>query len=159
MRRKRSTIVMVILGIIAMIVVVGAGLGTWFFLSVFDSVDADEALAEQTFAEAQARFKGQQPLLQLENGGFVILRKAPAAAQARDLQSVHALTWTPGDGTLTRMVLPFWLVRLQNSAVDVAFTSDGAPISLTVEDMERYGPALYLDHSEEDGSRTLVWTD
>src|SRR5688572_26572491 len=156
MKRKRSTILMVAFGVIILIFVVGAGTATWFFLSVFDSVDADETLANQSLAEARARFGGQQPILELRDEQVVLLRKAPEVVPARDLQNVHALTWNAEEGTLSRMILPFWLLRMKNSAVDVAVSTNGTPISLTVEEIERYGPALLVDHIEEDGSRVLV---
>lgn len=159
MKRKRSTILMVIFGVIILIVVVGAGTATWLFLSVFDSVDADETLANQSLAEARARFGGQQPILELRDEQVVLLHKAPDVAPARDLQNVHALTWNAEAGTLTRIVLPFWLIRMKDSAVDVAVSASGTPISMTVEEIERYGPALLVDHMEEDGSRLLVWTE
>jgi len=30
---------------------------------------------------------------------------------------------------------------------------------MTMDEVERYGPALVLNHVEEDGSRVLVWTE
>jgi hypothetical protein len=159
MKRKRSTILLVIFGVVIVIFVVGAGTATFFFLSVFDSVNADETLASQSLAEARARFGGQQPILELRDDQAVLLRQAPDAAPARDLQNVHALTWDVGDRKLTRMVLPFWLIRLKSSPIEVAVSTTGTPISLTVEEIERYGPTLLLDHVDEDGSRVLVWTD
>jgi hypothetical protein len=31
-------------------------------------------------------------------------------------------------------------------------------MKLTVEDLERYGPTLILDHKERGGDRVLVWS-
>jgi hypothetical protein len=159
MKRKRSTILMVVFGVVILIFIVGAGTATWFFLSVFESVDADEALATIALNDARAKFSGQVPILELRDDQAVILRKAPDAAPARDLQNVHALTWDAEEGKLARMVLPFWLIRLKSSPIEVAISTSGTPISLTVEEIERHGPALLLDHMEEDGSRVLVWTE
>jgi hypothetical protein len=159
MARKRSTILMVIIGIVVCIFVVGAGTATWFYLSVFDSVDADEAVATRSFDEARARFKGQQPILELRDDKVALLRKAPDIAPARELQSVHVLTWNAEEGTLSTVTLPFWLLRLQDSGVDVSIDADGTRLTMTMDEVERYGPALVLDHLEEDGSRVLVWTE
>ena len=158
MKRTRSTIVLTILGIVILLFVVGAGTAVWFFLSVFDSVDVDETQAAQSLTETRARFAGD-PVLDLRDEQIVVLRKPPAVAPGGALQNVHALTWNAEDGTMSRMVLPFWLVRMKNSAVDLAVTAEGARISVTVEEIERYGPTLLLDHAEEDGSRILVWTE
>ena len=159
MARKRSTILMVIIGIVVCIVIVGAGTLTWFYLSVFDSVDADEAVATRSLDEARARFKGQQPILELRDDKVALLRKAPEVGSTRDLQNVRVLTWNAGEGTLTTLTLPFWLLRLRDSGVDVSIAADGTRLTMTMDEVERYGPALVLDHLEEDGSRVLVWTE
>jgi hypothetical protein len=62
MKRKRSTILMVIVGIFVCIVIVGAASATCFYLSVFDSVDADESVATRAFDEARARLRNGRPL-------------------------------------------------------------------------------------------------
>ena len=159
MARKRSTILMVIIGIAVCILVVGAGTVTWFYLSVFDSVDADESVATRSLDEARARFSGQQPILELREDKVSLLRKAPDVASTRDLQNVHVLTWNAEEGTLTTLTLPFWLLRLRDSGVDVSLTADGTRLTMTMDEVERYGPALVLDHVEDDGSRVLVWTE
>src|SRR5687767_12815982 len=159
MAGKRSTILMVIIGIVVCSLVVGAGTATWFYLSVFDSVDADEAVATRSLDEARARFKGQQPILELRDDKVALLRKAPDVGSTRDLQNVRVLTWNAEEGTLTTLTLPFWLLRLRDSGVDVSIAADGTRLTMTMDEVERYGPALVLDHLEEDGSRVLVWTE
>ena len=159
MARKRSMILMVIIGIAVCIFVVGAGTVTWFYLSVFDSVDADEAVATRSLDEARARFSGQQPILELRDDKVSLLRKAPDVASTRDLQNVQVLTWNAEEGTLTALSLPVWLLRLRDSGVDVSLTADGTRLTMTMDEVERYGPALVLDHVEDDGSRVLVWTE
>ena len=150
---------MVIIGIAVCIFVVGAGTVTWFYLSVFDSVDADEAVATRSLDEARARFSGQQPILELRDDKVSLLRKAPDVASTRDLQNVQVLTWNAEEGTLTALTLPVWLLRLRDSGVDVSLTADGTRLTMTMDEVERYGPALVLDHVEDDGSRVLVWTE
>jgi hypothetical protein len=159
MARRRSTILMVIIGIVVCILIVGAGTATWFYLSVFDSVDADEAVATRSLDEARARFNGQQPILELRDDTVSLLRKAPDVTPTRDLQNVRVLTWNAEEGTLTTLTLPFWLLRLRDSGVDVSIAADGTRLTMTMDEVERYGPALVFDHIEEDGSRVLVWTE
>jgi hypothetical protein len=150
---------MVIIGIAVCIFVVGAGTVTWFYLSVFDSVDADEAVATRSLDQARARFSGQQPILELRDDKVSLLRKAPDVASTRDLQNVHVLSWNAEEGTLTAVTLPVWLLRLRDSGVDVSLTADGTRLTMTMDEVERYGPALVLDHVEDDGSHVLVWTE
>ena len=42
--------------------------------------------------------------------------------------------------------------------VTPARTGSGSYRSYTVEDLERFGPTLILDHKERDGERVLVWS-
>jgi hypothetical protein len=158
MARRRSTILMVVIGIAVCIFVVGAGTLTWFYLSVFDTIDADEAVANRSLDEARTRFKEQEPILDLRDDKVVLLRKPPTVAPGRSLQNVQVLTWNAEERTLTTLTLPFWLLRFQDSG-DVSVTVDGTRLEMTTDEIERYGPALVFDHIEEDGSRVLVWTE
>ena len=159
MARKRSTILMVLIGIVVCVLIVGAGTAPGFYLSVFDSVDADAAVATRALDEARGRFTEQQPILELRNDEVTLLRKAPDVAPARDLRNVHVLTWNAEEGRLTTLTLPFWLLRLRDSGIDVSIAADGTRLTMTMDEVERYGPALFVDHMEEDGSRALVWTE
>src|SRR5688572_11911688 len=141
MARRRSTILMVVIGIAVCIFVVGAGTLTWFYLSVFDTIDADEAVASRSLDEARARFKEQEPILDLRDDKVVLLRKPPAVAPGRSLQNVQVLTWNAEERTLTTLTLPFWLLRFQDSG-DVSVTVDGTRLEMTTDEIERYGPAL-----------------
>lgn len=59
------------------------------------------------------------------------------------------------------MEMSFWLIRLKTEPFEVAV--EAADVSgrfeITVDEVERYGPALLLDHQESGGGRLLVWTD
>jgi hypothetical protein len=156
MKARRSTIVMVVLGLVVLIVVVGAGTATWLYMSTVDSIDVDDRTATQALDEARARFAGQEPIIALrDDKAPVLLRLVPAAAP-QTLHNLQILAWNSADARLTTVTLPFWLVRIRSS---VPLSANGQQISLTADDLERYGPALFLDHVEEDGSRYLVWTD
>ena len=62
---------------------------------------------------------------------------------------------------LSRVTFPFWLLRMNDSPIDIfpdAGEEAALAVSLTVDDLKRYGPALLLDHTE-DGKQLLVWTE
>jgi hypothetical protein len=42
--------------------------------------------------------------------------------------------------------------------VDGRGNIDLEELHLTVDDLERYGPTLILDHKNEEGERVLVWS-
>ena len=157
MARKRSTIVLVIIGVAICLFVVAAGTAAWVYFSMIDAVDSDEVSATRSLDEARARFKGQEPIIAIRDDKQPILvRAVPAVASPRDLQNVQILAWNAEEARLTTVTLPFWLVRMRSS---VPIMANGEEISLSADEIERYGPALFLDHSEEDGSRALVWTE
>jgi hypothetical protein len=72
------------------------------------------------------------------------------------------MAFDPDDEKVVKMDLPFWLVRLKMGGtrfeVGRGNNIDLANLHLTVEDLERYGPTLILDHKKSDGSRVLIWS-
>jgi hypothetical protein len=67
------------------------------------------------------------------------------------------------DERVVRMDIPFWLLRLRMRGTRINVGGNGnidlAKLRLTVEDLERFGPTLIVDHRDADGSRVLVWTE
>jgi hypothetical protein len=60
-----------------------------------------------------------------------------------------------------RLKIPFWLLRLKSGGSHVNFNGrrmDLEDLKLSVEDLERFGPTLIVDHSGNDGKRVLVWS-
>ena len=71
------------------------------------------------------------------------------------------MAFDPDDEKVVRMEIPFWLLRLK--AGGTRFSVGGSDVDLkklrlTVEDLERFGPTLIVDHTGHDGSRVLVWS-
>lgn len=162
MKRSHATIVMAIVGVLAFLGIVGLSLGAWFFASVFDSETADEPAATLSFEDVRRRFPGQQPVLAiLEDREAVVRREPPALAPARPLERLQLLVWNPEDSGLSRVTLPFWLLRLKAGPLDVAshVSVNHHRIDITVEQIERYGPALLVDHEAQSGDRLLIWTE
>ena len=57
---------------------------------------------------------------------------------------------------------PFWFFRLKGPAARLALDGTGFDLDrlhLTPSDLERFGPAVIVDHTSRDGSRLLVWTE
>jgi hypothetical protein len=71
------------------------------------------------------------------------------------------MAYDSDDEKVVRMDLPFWMLRLKmrGGRFDVGGSNvDLAKLRITVEDLERYGPTLILDHKGSDGSRVLIWS-
>jgi len=162
MKRTHATILMAVIGVLAFVAIVGVSLGAWFFASAFERDTADEPAATASFDDIRQRFAGTEPVLDLaEDQTAVVRREPPAEAPAGRLERLQLMVWDPEDGGLSRVTLPFWLLRLKKGPLDVSskVMLNNHQVQLTVEQIERYGPALLLDHRARDGDRLLVWTE
>jgi hypothetical protein len=153
MKNKTLTSVLLgMLGIGVLFIVACIAVGLWFFSSVVDRQGATESAASQRFSEIRARFGGAAPAFMLQSTGVVSMR-APGNASRQAVHTFHVMQWQPDEQKLTRIDLPFSLLRLKGgrfSAQRIAFT---------VEDVERYGSTILVDQSIGDGEQVLVWTD
>lgn len=115
------------------------------------------------FSDIEARFAGQKPLIELDTHGRYLRsnvdRPTPPGTKAPDVLRVMA--FDPDDGRTVRVTLPFWLLRLKASS-SIDFNGSRVQLEdlkLTVDDLERYGPALVVDHRAASGQRVVVWTE
>jgi hypothetical protein len=150
--------VVCVLGIVAM-----AGIGFYFVSKHIQTSEATPAAAAREFEEVKAGFAGQKPLIELDSRGEFMRahtdRPAPPNATAPD--QLHLLAFDPSDGRIVRFSLPFWLLRMKagNTTIDLnGNRMDLEDLRLTVEDLERFGPTLIVDHKAPDGDRVLVWS-
>jgi len=153
-----SFVVICILGLVAV-----AGMGYYFFSKHFDTKVTTPASATVEFERVKTQFAGQKPLIELDrNGRFLRAntdRPAPPHATAPD--QLHVLAFDPSDGRIVQFNIPFWLLRMKtgNARIDLnGNRMDLEDLRLTVQDLERQGPALIVDHQAADGDRVLVWS-
>jgi hypothetical protein len=161
MKRSHATILMTAGGVLAFLGIVGLSLGAWVFASVFERDTADELAATASFADVRQRFARAEPVLDLADERAVIRRDPPAARPDRPLERLQVMAWDRDDKDLARVTLPFWILRLKKGPLNF-FSSqaiDHHDINLTVEQIERYGPTLLVDHEGRGGDRLLVWTE
>lgn len=162
------------LGVAIVAVMVGiavvAGAGFWLYQNFAPvSEQADQAAADRTFDDILARFKGQQPLIDLEDEsgdtGRATIRKdvpRPATGHA-PLEGLHVAVYDPDTDKLVRFSIPFWLLRLSPdgklSVGDDALRDVAGADRLTVAELEALGPGLLIDERKPNGHRVLVWTE
>jgi hypothetical protein len=162
MVRKNTWIWIVIGGLVAAIVLlflVVLGAGFYLYATHVDTETATREDAEREFEETRQRFAGQRPLLRMEAGEPVIAREERfAESESRPIESLHVLVWDRDADRLIRITVPRWLLRLGGSRFNLGGDSRVGDLRLTMEDLERAGPGLLLDHQEPDGERVLVWT-
>ena len=161
MARKRSTLVLVIVGVAVFVVMLFAGVLVWFFTSAFELSPANEATAEASFQELRDRFREVTPIFAMGPNGPVLNRQPPAKKATGRLQSLQMLGWDSNDAELARVTIPFWMVRMKPGNINVS-SSDGnrrVRFSLSADDLEGYGPTLLLDHTDEEGYHLVLWTE
>lgn len=167
-KRTWISIVVAAVAIVCLLALAVVG-GTAFF--VYRHVNAtmtNPATAQQEFAAARARFQGQQPLIEIGRRGEepILHRELFANSRMPDkpLESLRVLAYDDDAGKLVRVSIPFWLLRLFPSK-NLSFLNDeGIDIDthrlrLTIDDVERRGAGLLLDHKDRRGSQVLVWTE
>ena len=161
---KVKTWVWVVVGVIALGIlgiVALAAAGLWFVRSHVDVHQTTVAAASSDFDAIRARFASQKPLIELdERGNFIHANTDRPDGSVRP-QMLNIMAFDPNDEKVVRMEVPFWLLRLKSSGSRFSLNGEAvdlAQLRLTVEDLERYGPALILDHKDRKGTRVLVWS-
>lgn len=153
----------IIVGILAVAVVGGTA---YFFSRHISTQFTPSENAEQQFAQARARFAGQQPLIEIRKDDQPLLHREviPATMPAAKLETLRVLAYDTRAGKLVHVSIPFWLLRLAPSRNFSFLNSNGIDfdsdrVHLTLEDLERRGPGLILDQADRRGSQVLVWTE
>jgi hypothetical protein len=157
----------IVVGVLALTVVGGTA---FFIYRHVNSEFTSDQTAEQEFASARVRFNGQQPLIEIRRGDEPVVHRdlipASNGSKTRRLETLRVLAYDDNAGKLVRVSIPFWLLRmlptrnlsfLNDEGIDVDIDSDR--VRLTVDDLDRRGPGLLLDHKDRRGSQVLVWTE
>lgn len=147
-----------ILGVVAL-----AAAGFYFFARSVETRELSPASAALEFEQIREKFAGRQPLIELDERGRLLRTNPdrPAAENVERPGTLHVLAFDPDDGQMVELRIPFWLLRLK--AGDTTIDLNRGPmdledLKLSVEDLERLGPALIVDHTATGGERVLVWS-
>lgn len=160
-------VVIALVGIAVLGLILLVGAGVYFVAREVDARPASKVSAEQEFEKERARFGDQKPLIDIDEEDRAIDTtfdpNQPAARTRPEYMVVMA--WDPEDERLVRVRLPFWLLRLgsRGERGSINLGSSGRQITferlhLSVQDLERLGPALIIDHKSPHGERVLIWT-
>ena len=166
MAGKVKTWIWVVIGVgvfcvLALVTVVG---GAFFYMSRHIHTSAATPVsAAKEFDAVRSGFAGQRALIELDRDGHFLRantdRPPPRGAQAPD--QLNVLAFDPSDGRIVRFSIPFWLLRMKagNATIDLnGNRMDLEDLRLSVQDLERQGPALIVDHQALGGDRVLVWS-
>jgi hypothetical protein len=159
MKKETARALMIVVGVAILLVVVGLASAVWLFTQTVEHATAREADVERTFDQIRQRFGGIPPLLDVRDGEPTLARPRPATPFTSNLTTLHVIAWDPDDEGLVRVDLPFWLLRLKSGPIELSSEAGFNDLELTVEDLERYGPTLVVDHVGRGGDRVLIWTE
>jgi hypothetical protein len=163
---KVKTWIWVVVGVVGLgvlCVVAMAGVGFYFFSQHFDTKVVSRESAGSEFEHVKAQFAGQKALIELDERGRFLRANADRAAQptARRPDQLYVLAFDPDDERIVKVTIPFWLLRFKARGATVDFNGgrlDLEDLKLTVEDLERFGPTLIVEHKSARGERVLVWS-
>jgi hypothetical protein len=94
------------------------------------------------------------------------LEAARHAGRPGRAREVNVLVFDPGEGQLTRVSLPIWLVKKMEHHVDwddIDVDDDAEDVRrvlkrrIRVEDIEKAGLGMLVEVAEDDGEQVLVW--
>jgi len=140
-----------------------AGTGVYFVSRHIQVRPTTSANALQTFDAARARFKTEQPLIEIDE--FEHPRSARRLADVPTSTvkptDLHVLVWKADENKLINLSVPFWILRFGRQKMKLAGEGGGFNVerlNLDVPELERIGPALVLDFRPPSGERVLIWT-
>jgi len=163
-KSKVPTWVWIIIGIMTLGilgVITAAGVGLWFLRSHVNVQPTTVAAATTDFQSVRERFANQKPLIELDDRGNFVHANTDRPNGTTRPESLNVMAFDAREDHVVRVDIPFWMLRLKTrgTLVDVGSGDiDLQKLRLTVEDLERFGPTLIVDHKDANGSRVLVWS-
>ena len=156
----------IVLGIVFLVFVLGVGavlFSVAWFRQALQVTAVSQIEAGREFDAIRAKFSGQRPLLEMRDGepAFVAERKDEPRSTAQ-ITRLHLMAWDDDDQQLVTFSLPFWLLRMKSGPIGFSSYASGMDrVSISPEDIERHGPGLILDASENDRQRgrVLIWAE
>jgi len=162
---KRKTWVWILVSIagVSFIAIVGIAIaGIMFVTRHVTTTRATGADAERAFDAAKSQFKDPRPLIELDQVERPRLSRplSDLATSSTKPQYLWVLVFDYRDERLVKVSLPFWLLRMGRRKIDLGGDHgfDLDRLNLDVNELERIGPVMLLDHRSSSGERVLVWT-
>lgn len=162
---KRKTWVWILVSIagVSFVAIVAIAIaGIVFVTRHVSTTKATSADAERAFEAAKTLFKDARPLIELDKD-----ERPRMSRPLSDLPTSPAkpsylwvLVFDYRDERLVKVSLPFWLLRMGRRKIDVGQDAgfDLDRLNLDVNELERVGSLLVLDHRAPSGERVLIWT-
>jgi hypothetical protein len=161
-RRTWFWIIGITAGVVVIALVVIAGAGVYFISRHISARRVESAEAMRAFDAARSAFKDQRPLIELDplEQPKLSTRLAELPTSPTKPGDLYILVWDDKDEQLVSISLPFWLLRMGGRKVDLGRRRgfDLEKLNLDMNELERVGPMLILEHRTSSGERVLIWT-
>ena len=147
-------------GVVVLCFLALSATGAYFVLRSMEKKASTEAETLREVDLVRTRFAGRPPLIEIISprpGDIRVNRQQ--SPDARPISTIHVIAWKAEDRQMTRAEIPVWLMRF--STVNVLSQLGVAPaeMSLTLDDVRRYGPGIIVDFATPGKDRVLVWVD
>jgi hypothetical protein len=163
---SRKTWVWVLVGVFGfglLVLIVVAGAGVYWVTRHISTERSTNVDAIRAFDSIRASFPDAKPLYAMDSNERPAmvrpLKELPTSAKKP--QNLRVLAWDPHEERLVKIALPFWVLRLKKSKMEIT-GHEGAfdleKLELDGEELERIGPTLVIDYRDGDGTRVLLWT-
>ena len=118
--------------------------------------------ADKEFEQLHARFPLRKPLVEIIDPGPIMtdirIHRAPPNAPRQAVKHFQVLMYDGKNKRLVRTSAPIWWMRLSGEGLAKRIGLPVGDLTITEEDVERYGPGIIADFSPPGGGRILVWT-
>jgi hypothetical protein len=167
MAKKRNWALIIISVGAFLIIVVGGGLAVvGYYVAQQFSLQQETGMSPEDGAkamdQARAKFKGQTPFVEIGADGEAIVHREQEGQTRQRLTALQIVGFEGrGRQGVFRLKMPFWVVTMGSRRNLRVSRPDGREIELhiTAEDLERRGPGLILDRTDERGRQIIVWTE
>ena len=126
-----------------------AGAGFYFVSKHIAMSKTTSAEALRRFDSERARFKADQPVIDIDNWERPREQRPISALPTSNVKptDLYVLAWNPDDGRLARIALPFWMLRFGKQKMELLKDEDFSfdRLNLDVKELERIGPALLVE--------------
>ena len=164
--KKRRNWIVIAFGVAVLLVFTGIGaiiaIAAWFQQNVtVEQSSGPDAHGE--FDVVRRKFQGRAPLLEMRDGTVnYSANRSPGGPSppSPSLERLHVLVWDPDEARLASFSIPFWILRLKSTAIQLSSYASGMDdhgVDLRPDDIEKYGPGIVLETTSRSGDRVLVW--
>ena len=136
------------------------GAGVYMFSRHVDARHVTQAQADSEFATIRARFKDQEPLLEIKKDKVYAARLEERAGTYNGPlpTMLNVLAYDRTENKRVHLSIPLWLLHMKGKMKLSGEDMGVERLELSVDDIERAGPALLIDHADGH-ARLLVWTN